>query len=107
MTSRSRPERAVIPQPRNLGLKFHPPLHTTVKNHVPSYTESADFYPISPDPTPTARRYGLAKASCTCCLDILPVQAFPYRTPYSQFSRCNTYRLVFAFRYIFTIPELM
>ena len=24
----------------------------------------------------------------TCCLDILPVRAFPNRTPYNQFSRC-------------------
>ena len=43
----TRPERAVIPKPRDLGLVFHPPLHTIVKNHVPSYTESTDYYPIS------------------------------------------------------------
>ena len=44
-----------------------------------------------------------AKAVCTGCLDILPVQAFLYRTPYIQFSRCNTDCLVVAFRYIFTL----
>ncbi|WP_231599125.1 hypothetical protein, partial [Crocosphaera watsonii] len=53
---------AVIPKPRDLGLVFHPPLHTIVKNHVPSYTESTDYYPISEIRSREHRRYGVSQS---------------------------------------------
>ena len=55
---------------------------------TPTLVRPQTFDPLqSPDSDSPSVRFQ-QKLLSTCCLDILPVRAFPHRTSYIQFSRC-------------------